>query len=185
MKCRGMIAALLLCLPLTACARNARFDYSELKLRLAEADGAFAFDETDLFFADGTYYAFYAVDGATGRMTAREEEKGQMTVTEGEAGMLLTMREDGTGLLDRVTLTLDADARDAAPTFVAFAEAIARVFIPGADMDALREKTGLPDADTTDFDGLFAGTPGRYETGFYRASLIPGNEGVVFVVEYV
>ena len=184
MKYRGMLAALLLCLPLASCARNVRFDYSELNIRLREADAAYGFRETELFYADSTYYAFYAVDRATGRMTAREE-KGQMTVTEGETGMLLTMREDGTGLLDRVTLTLDADAEEAAPTFVAFAEALAGVFIPGVDMDALREKTGLPDAASGAFDGLFRGIPGRYETGFYRAELIPGNEGCVFAVEYL
>ena len=79
MKYRGMLAALLLCLPLASCARNVRFDYSELNIRLREADDAFCFRETELLYADSTYYAFYAVDGATGRMTAREE-KGQMTV---------------------------------------------------------------------------------------------------------
>lgn len=165
MKYRGMLAALLLCLPLASCARNVRFDYSELNIRLREADDAFCFRETELLYADSTYYAFYAVNG--------------------EDGMLLTMRGDETGLLDRVTLTLDADAKEAAGTFVSFAEALARVFIPGVDMDALREKTGLPDAASGAFDGLFRGIPGRYETGFYRAELIPGNEGCVFAVEYL
>ena len=165
LKYRGMLAALLLCLPLASCARNVRFDYSELNIRLREADDAFCFRETELLYADSTYYAFYAVNG--------------------EDGMLLTMRGDETGLLDRVTLTLDADAKEAAGTFVSFAEALARVFIPGVDMDALREKTGLPDAASGAFDGLFRGIPGRYETGFYRAELIPGNEGCVFAVEYL
>ena len=152
-----LLSALLLS---AGCVKDKRFDYSELALRLAQADEAYAFRESDLFFADGIYYCYYSL---------------------GEADdTLLTMKEDADGKLDRVTLTLSAPPTDARyDAFRDFALTLAEIFIPDADTEAIREKTNL-DAP----EALLKQTVTYYTNGFYSAAVFAAQQGTCFVMRY-
>ncbi len=151
-------ALFVLCLFLCACARNARMDYSELGFRLGETDPRFAFSEENLFRVDATWYVYYGF--------TREND------------MLLTFKEDETGLLTSVTLALDGDSVSSAEDFRAFSLALAAVFIPDVDLDALAAGTGLCGAD------LFSLHCETWSCGFYRAALFCSEGGPVFSLEY-
>ncbi len=152
-----LLPALLLA---SGCVKDKRFDYSELALRLAQIDAAYAFSDSDLFFADGVYYCYYSL--------------GQADDT------LLTVKEDAEGKLDRVTLTLSAPPTDARfGAFRDFALTLAQVFIPEADLKALREKTNL-DAP----GALLKQTVSYYTNGFYSAAVFAAAQGTCFVMRY-
>ncbi len=152
-----LLPALLLA---SGCVKDKRFDYSELALRLAQIDAAYAFSDSDLFFADGVYYCYYSL--------------GQADDT------LLTVKEDAEGKLDRVTLALAAPPTDARyEAFRDFALALAEVFIPNADKEAIRAQMHL-DAP----DEMLAHTLSSYGNGFYSASVLAVPQGVCFLLEY-
>ena len=158
MKFCRTAALFVLCLLLCVCARNARIDYSELSLRLGETDPRFAFSEENLFRVDATWYVYYGF--------TREDD------------MLLTFKEDETGLLTGGTLALDGDCVSAADDFRAFSLALAAAFIPDADLVSLSAGTGLGGAD------LFSLRCETWPCGFYRASLFCSEGGPVFSLEY-
>ena len=151
---------LLLLLPLAGCVKDKRFDYSELNFRLRETEPRFTFADTDLFYADGVYYCYYSL---------------------GEAeDALLTMKEDAEGKLERVTLTLAAPPTDPRfDDFREFALALAEIFIPGADTEAIRAATNL------DFPAvLLQQTLSTYCNGFYSAAAFACEPAVSFILRY-
>ena len=153
----GLLPALLLA---AGCVKDKRFDYSELALRLAQIDETYAFSESDLFFADGIYYCYYSLGAAD--------------------DTLLTMKEDADGKLDRVTLTLSAPPTDARyGAFRDFALTLAEIFIPEADLKALREKTNLDSPEA-----LLKKTVSYYTNGFYSAAVFAARQGTCFVMKY-
>ena len=154
--------ALVLLLPtlLWGCVKSKRFDYSELNLRLRETVPAFCFDETALCFHDGAYFCFYSFS---------EEDD-----------MLLALKEDETGKLERITLTLRTDAEEAArETFCAFASALSEIFIPEAEMQRLQQETGLLDPARARHSTLLT-----FTQGFYSAALFSTAMGETFLLEY-
>ena len=150
---------LMLCLALTAagCARDPRLDCFELNARLRAADRAFAFPEDDLYFADGTYYAFYSV------YAPRD--------------LLLAMRADETGRLTRVSLTVSRMQPQSAEAFFPLALAVASCFIPACDTAALREALMPGDAPA------FTLSLRRYTQGRYSAALFTSDGGACFTAE--
>lgn len=151
---------MLACLSLfSGCRRNSRFDYSELSRRLGEVNESFSFRESDLFFSDGTYYVYYG-------FTAEND-------------MLLTLKEDETGLLSEVTLSLDGDCPDAVPIFRTFSLVLADLFIPDVDGTALAAELGLDIPDE-----ILSARTARCACGFYRADFFGTEQGAVFALKY-
>ncbi len=155
-------AALILSIlpPLCGCARDKRFDYTELNVRLREIAPQYAFTYTDLFYADGVYYCYYSF-------------------TEPEDA-LLTMKEDADGRLDRVTLTLAAPPTDPRwETCRDFALILAEIFIPEADTEAIRAETRLDDPAA-----MLEHTLSTYTNGFYSAAAFAAEPAVSFILRY-
>ena len=149
-----------LLLPFAACAKEKRFDYSELNLRLTALMPAAAIDESALFYADGIYYYYYTLAS--------------------EHDTLLTMKEDASGRLERVTLTADETALNTAfDSFRTLSLALAEVFIPEADTEALRAGVSFDDMEY-----LSAHTLCTYTQGFYKASLFLTSQTVCFMLLY-
>ena len=156
----AVLLAVLLALPLFGCVRDKRFDYSELNLRLRERSPAYGFAEADLFFADDVYYCLYTLEQPD--------------------DVLLTMRQDAEQKLVRVTLTLAAPPEDGRfDAFRQFALALAEVFIPDADTDALRESLQLDDPA-----GMRQKTLCEYTQGFYSASAFAAEKAVCVILRY-
>lgn len=154
----GLLPAILL--SLAGCVKDKRFDYSELNYRLREKAPQFSFRETDLFYADGVYYCYYSL--------------GETEDT------LLTMKEDAEGKLDRVTLTLAAPPTDARfEDFRNFALALAEIFIPAADTEAIRAAANLDSPAL-----LLQQTLSTYSNGFYSAAAFAGEPAVSFILRY-
>ena len=158
MKRRRMAALplLLAALLLGACRREARFDFLELNARLRAADKSFCFPEDAVFYKDGTYYVYCSLQS--------------------ENDALLSMREDEDGRLDRISLTLTAEDRDAAQRFAAFSRLLAGLFIPDCDLDALCAQTGLDDA------ALFQETMRAFTQDRYTAVLFGSQTAACFFV---
>ena len=152
-----LLAALTFCL--CGCVRDERFDYSELNVRIGELGERYRMDETKLYFSDDVYYYYYSL-------------------TE-ENDILLTLKEDETKRLERITLTCDETDTAAADDFYALAILLARVFIPGADIAALREETCMDDPAE-----LKAKTICTYASGAYRASLFASGNVRCFMLFY-
>ena len=149
-----------LALPLAGCVKDKRFDYTELNLRLASLAPAYAFEITDLFFADGVYYCYYSF--------SQPEDA------------LLTMKEDGDGRLERVSLALAAPPTD--PRFEQFREfalALAAAFLPDADPADVSEKTAL-DAP----EAMLEHTLCRWTDGFYAAASFAAAQATCFILTY-
>lgn len=150
---------LLLCLLLCACEKDRRFDYSELNIRIGEENQKYVFDEASLFYSNGIFYSYYSLND--------------------ENDMLLTMREDEEGKLDRITLTLDAAKADTGGDFSALSLILAKIFIPDAPMDILSDATGI-----TSGDAIFGEVVNKYEQGFYSAVLFGSPDAPVFILTY-
>ncbi len=114
-----------------------------------------------MYFAVGVYYRTLSIN--------KEEDT------------LLTLKEDETGRLQRITLTLCSPYGGAgSDIFREYALALAQAFIPAADLSRLREETGLDDPEA-----LRAHTLLQYRQGVsYRASLFGTDVSVSFVLEY-
>ena len=152
-------ALLLLILLLDGCGvqREKRFDYSELNRRIAAASPEFAFTETGMLYSGGTYYAWYSLHAPD--------------------DLLLTMREDETGRLDRIALSCLAVApEETQADFVSLALLLAKIFIPDLAEDAFLSETGLGMADPPPL--------GRFRQGFYSAALLTTNAGKTVLLEY-
>ena len=152
-----LLALLVLCCLFSSCAREERFGYSELNLRLKRVSPSLAFEEEKLFLSDRVWYAFYEKDGRT--------------------SMLLTMREDDEGKLDRLTLALGE--KDAAGDFMLLASALAKIFIPGADTAAIDAATGFLQTAAVFGNGVEV-----WREGFYSFSLWASPDTPVVVLEY-
>lgn len=161
MKKSGIMApllVLLVSLTLASCARDRRMDYSELNIRIGEINPNCVFDESALFYSNGVYYSFYSLNG--------------------ENDMLLTMREDEEGKLDRITLTLNGEKKESLDVFSELSLILAEIFIPETDRSALSEKTGIASA------AVFSETVNKYEQGFYSAVLFGSPDAPVFILTY-
>ena len=91
--------------------------------------------------------------------------------------MLLTMREDDEGKLDRLTLALGE--KQAAGDFMLLASALAQIFIPGADTAAIDAETGFLQPSAVLGNGV-----GVWREGFYSLSLWASPDMPVVVLEY-
>ena len=153
----ALLLALTVCLG--GCVRDERFDHSELNVRIAEQNEKYRMDETRIFFSDSVYYYYYSLSG--------------------ENDMLLTLKEDETKRLERITLTYDETDKDAAADFYALAAILAGVFIPRADLTALRAQTCMDDPAA-----LKAKTLCTYSAGAYKASLFAAGDIRCFMLFY-
>lgn len=142
------------------CVRNKRFDYSELNLRLRETAPSFCFNDASLLSDGEAYFCFFSF--------ACENDT------------LLTLKEDETGFLERITLTMDGPpGREGYESFQAFALALAQVFIPDAEINRLCEETGLYDTPLLRENTLLT-----FSQGFYFAALLATDVSVTFVLKY-
>lgn len=147
-------------LSFVSCAKEDRFDYSELNLRLTSLMPSAQIDESALFFSDDTFYYYYSLVS--------------------EHDTLLSLRQDADGLLDRVSLTADEMVLNTAyDVFRTLSLALAEAFIPQADTDALREGVCFDDQEA-----LRAKILCTYTQGFYKASLFYTPAAVCFMLRY-
>ena len=156
---KTLLAGLLIA-ALCGCVRNKRFDYSELNLRLRETAPAYCFDDTSLLFDGEVYFCCYSFAG--------------------DNDTLLTLKEDKTGFLERITLTMNSPpGNEGYEAFQSFALALAQVFIPDAETNRLCEETGLFDTCLLRENTLLT-----FSQGFWSAALLGTDVSVTFILSY-
>lgn len=143
----------------SGCTRSERADYSELNRRLAKEDKAFCFNENDVFFRDGVYYAFYSVLS--------------------DDDMLLTMKENDDGRLTCVSLTSsgnEAAGEESKTVFSRFAAALTRAFVPPENAQELlkAQEEYMPFLFTERFE--------KAQSGRYTAELFSDPAGVSLIL---
>ena len=143
-----------------SCVSDKRFDYSELNIRLGKSAPRYVFSESGMFCSGGVYYCYYSLNA--------------------ENDMLLTLKEDEKGKLNRISLTLDIESfEESAGDFSLFSLALAEIFIPDADMDSLARETGIKDFSLYSSDVMKS-----YAQGFYKAALFGSREAACFMLFY-
>ena len=156
-------SAALLCAVLlpAACSRPAQPDLTTLRREIKKEAPRFEIAPDALFFSNSVFYYFYSLHD--------------------DNDLLLTLKEDDRRKICRITLTAKRNSPAAAEDLPVLGELLARLLIPGCDLLALREATGLwePPAQTPE-----NGAPASfYRTGHYRAALYTGERALCFIIE--
>lgn len=150
---------------LSACTAPSQPDLFYLRDQIKKEAPLYAFAPEALLFRNGIYYCYYSL---------RDEHD-----------LLLTLKEDERGKIDRITLTALRGSAAAAEDLPAFAAILARLLIPACDLQAMEKELGLqipagPAPDT----GETAGSPAAfYRCGKCRAALYTGRYARCFVLE--
>ena len=150
-----------LCVFMTSsCKKEERFDISELKLRLEDADEKYAFDYDAIFYADSVFYIYYSFCE--------------------ENDVLLTVKEDDELRLTRISAAVWCTAgEDTLTEYKKFCEALTGIFVSPDEGEGLSEETGLFGEGVffTDFVSSVQKTN-------YTARAFSSEFGAVYVLEF-
>ena len=150
----------------SACTAPPQPDLFYLLDQIEKEAPQYAIPPDALLFRNGVYYVCRSL---------REEND-----------LLLTLREDERGKIDRVTLTARRGAATAKEDLPAFSVLLARLLIPGCDPEALQKELGFETAAgaAPSGSGEIAGSPASfYRCGRYRAALYTGRYACCFIIE--
>lgn len=162
MKIIKKILCITLCLALcsffSACHRNEYIDYSEFNRRLKSENKLYKFCEDEIFYKSSVYYVFFSLVS--------------------EKDILITMREDGEHIIDRISITAagQSDTADFNSAFPEYIKAVIRSFVPEKYSDVFINE--LNSAAEVLFGDYFNTT----ESGFYSLSVFSDKTGINFTV---
>lgn len=120
----------------TACTREERINVAELERRMAKYDENCSFLDGEVFYCKPTYYTYFSF--------------------ESEQDVLLTVRHDKYGRVDRVTVTSDAGGSvEEDCRYALVCRCVAASLLPtGSDADAVLSSAGLFDEQCADAAGF-------------------------------
>lgn len=145
---------------LVGCTRNERINAAEFERRLTKYDERCAFFDGEVFYRKPTYYTYYSFAC--------------------ERDVLLTVRHDKYGRVDRVTVTADAEsAADINGAFALVCSAAAYALLPSdCDIASVLSAAGLFDVSSADNAGFSEFTAGKTSFWVFR-----GRGSVTFAAD--
>ncbi len=145
---------------LPSCKKEDRYDFSELAIRLKQADEKYAFDYEDIFYSNSVYYIYYSFCE--------------------ENDVLLTVKEDGDLNLIRISAAVfNTENEETLAEYRNFCEVLTEVFVSEKEREGLVEKTGLFGAGV-----LFTDFVSVTEKTNYTAQAFSSEFGAVYVLKF-
>ena len=140
------------------CTREERINVAELERRMAKYDERCGFFDGEVFYCKPTYYTYVSA------------------ANDGE--LLLTVRHDKYGRIDRVTVTCNEPNGDT-DVFLTVCGAAAAALLPdGESTDEILRLSGLLDPSLADSAGFSSHEVGKNEIWVFR-----GRDAVTFSVD--
>lgn len=145
---------------LVGCTRDERINAAEFERRLTKYDERCAFFDGEVFYRKPTYYTYYSFAS--------------------ERDVLLTVRHDKYGRVDRVTVTADAEsAFEDDGGFLLVCGAVAAALLPpDSDTAAVLDSSGLYDSSRADNAGFSDCSVGKSSFWVFR-----GRSAVTFAAD--
>ena len=145
---------------MSSCKKEDRFDLTELKLRLEEADEKYSFSYEDIFYSDSVFYIYYSFCE--------------------ENDVLLTVKEDKDLRLVRISAAVWNTAdENTLNEYRKFCEALTDIFVSAKESDGLIDETRLFE-DGVMFTDFLSVT----EKTNYTARAFSSEFGAVYVLEF-
>lgn len=156
----SILLCFMLIISVSGCKKDERFDLSELKIRLENADEKYSFSYEDIFYSDAVYYIYYSFRS--------------------ENDVLLTVKEDSNLNVIRISAAVWSTADESTVSeYEIFCEELTRIFVSEKEREGLIEETGLF-ADGV----LFTDFVSVSEKTDYTARAFSSEFGAVYVLEF-